>query len=180
MSEPIHIAVTRTVKAGCEADFELALHDFVQRSLPLAGQLGVHILRPAPGGNSREYGIIRTFASRDAVATFRTSPEYLEWNNFTLGLTEGSGRAEELCGLETWFTLPGQPLRSLPKWKMAIATYLGVLLVVMGLGLTLGPLLKSWNFVWQNMVFNALVVALLTWVVMPIITRLLRPWLQGK
>ena len=180
MSEPIHIAVTRTVKAGCEADFEQALHDFVQRSLPLAGQLGVHILRPAPGSNSREYGIIRTFANRDAVATFRTSPEYLEWNNFMLQLTEGSGRAEELCGLESWFTLPGQPLRSLPKWKMAIATYLGVLLVVMGLGLTLGPLLKSWNFVLQNIIFNALVVALLTWVVMPIITRLLRPWLHAK
>jgi len=180
MNEPVHIAVTRTVKAGCEEAFERALHDFVQRSLPLPGQLGVQIFRPAPGSNSREYGIIRKFADRDAVAAFRTSPEYLEWNQFALGLTEGSGRPEELCGLETWFTLPGQLLRPLPQWKMAIATYLGVLPVVMFLSLTLGPLIGSWGFIANNVVFNAFVVAHLTWVVMPIITRLLYRWLHSE
>ena len=82
--------------------------------------MGVHIIRPAPGSDSREYGIIRGFANRDALSAFRTSPEYLEWNQFALGLTEGSGHVEELCGLESWFTLPGQPLRPLPQWKMAI------------------------------------------------------------
>ena len=114
------------------------------------------------------------------MAAFRTSPEYLEWNQFALDLTEGSGRAEELCGLETWFTLPGQPLRPLPQWKMAIATYLGVLPVVMFLSLTLGPLIGSWGFIAKNVVFNALVVALLTWAVMPIITRALHRWLHPE
>jgi antibiotic biosynthesis monooxygenase (ABM) superfamily enzyme len=180
MNQPVHIAVTRTVKAGCEEAFEGALHAFVQRSLPLPGQLGVQVFRPAPGSNSREYGIIRKFADREAVAAFRTSPEYLEWNQFALDLTEGSGRAEELCGLETWFTLPGHPLRPLPKWKMAIATYLGVLPVVIFLRLTLGSLIGSWSFLANNVVFNAFVVALLTWVVMPLITRALRPWLHPE
>ena len=54
-----------------------------------------------------------------------------------------------------------------PRWKMAFATYLGVVPVVMGLALTLGPLIRSWNFVLNNFVFNAFVVILLTWVVMP-------------
>ena len=97
MNEPIHVAVVRTVKPGCEAAFEAALHDFVQRSLTLPGQTGVHIIRPAPGSDSREYGIIRGFANRDALAAFRTSPEYLEWNQFALGLTEGSGRSRNFA-----------------------------------------------------------------------------------
>ena len=97
MNEPVHIAITRTVKAGCEEAFERALHNFVQRSLPLPGQLGVQIFRPAPGSNSLEYGIIRKFADREAVAAFRTSPEYLEWNQFALDLTEGSGRAKNFA-----------------------------------------------------------------------------------
>jgi uncharacterized protein len=42
MNEPIHVAIVRTVKPGCEAAFEQALHDFVQRSLSLSGQMGVH------------------------------------------------------------------------------------------------------------------------------------------
>jgi len=180
MNEPIQIAVMRTVKPGREAEFEQALHNFVQRSLNLPGQMGVNIIRPALGGGSRQYGIIRKFANREALFAFRASPEYLEWNQLTVELTEGSGQAEELCGLETWFTLPGENLAPLPKWKMAIATYLGVVPVIMTLSLTLGPLIRSWNFVLYNLVFNACVVVLLTWVVMPLITRALHDWLHGK
>src|SRR5580700_3830961 len=76
---------------GCEAAFEQALHEFVQRSLSLPGQMGVHIIRPAPGSNSRQYGIIRRFADRNALTVFRASPEYLEWNQLATDLTEGDG-----------------------------------------------------------------------------------------
>jgi hypothetical protein len=179
MNEPIHVAIIRTVKAGCETAFEQALHDFIQRSLTLAGQMGVYIIRPAPGSGSRQYGIIRKFADRGALEEFRTSPEYLEWNQIILDMTEGSGHAEELSGLESWFTLPGQALRPLPQWKMAIATYLGVVPVIMFLSLTLGRLIQNWNFVLNNIVFNAFVVLLLTWVVMPVITRILHSWLHA-
>jgi len=180
MNEPVHVAIVRTVKPGCEAAFERALHEFVQKSLSLPGQMGVQIIRPAPGSNSRQYGVIRRFADQEALTAFRASPEYLEWNELAVDLTEGDGRAEELCGLESWFTLPGQPLRPLPQWKMAIATYLGVVPVIMFLSLTLGRLIQNWNFILNNIVFNAFVVALLTWVVMPLITRALHGWLQTK
>jgi antibiotic biosynthesis monooxygenase (ABM) superfamily enzyme len=73
---PITVSITRTVKPGFEADFEHALHDFVQRSLAFPGQMGVHIMRPAPGSASREYGIIRKFADREALVAFRASSEY--------------------------------------------------------------------------------------------------------
>jgi antibiotic biosynthesis monooxygenase (ABM) superfamily enzyme len=38
-SEPVTVSVMRTVKPGCEEEFERALHEFVQRSLNLPGQL---------------------------------------------------------------------------------------------------------------------------------------------
>jgi len=177
---PVTVSITRIVKPGCEADFERALHDFVQRSLALPGQHGVHIMRPAPGSGSREYGIVRKFVSREALDEFRVSPEYLAWNQLAAELTEGQGRVEELTGLESWFTLPGAPLQPLPKWKMAIATYLGVLPVVMVLSLTLGRLIGSWGFILSNAVFNACVVASLTWLVMPLITRALHRWLHSE
>ena len=177
---PVTVSITRIVKPGCEADFERALHDFVQRSLALPGQHGVHIMRPAPGSGSREYGIVRKFTSREALASFRISAEYLAWSQLAAELTEGEVRAEELTGLESWFTLPGAALRPLPKWKMAIATYLGVLPVVMVLSLTIGPLIGSWGFILSNAVFNACVVASLTWLVMPLITRVLHRWLHSE
>ena len=114
----------------------------------------------------------------EELEEFRLSPEYLTWNHLAAELTEGEGRAEELTGLESWFTLPGATLRPLPQWKMAIATYFGVLPVVMVLSLTIGPLIGSWGFFLSNVVFNACVVACLTWLVMPLITRALHDWLQ--
>ena len=176
--ETITVSITRTVKPGCEVDFERALHDFVQRSFSLPGQLGVHVMRPAPGSASREYGIIRKFANREALSEFRTSPEYLEWNQLASELTEGQGRVEELTGLESWFTLPGAPLRALPKWKMAVATFLGVFPVAMFLNLTLGSAMISWPFMVRSAVFNACMVGLLTWIVMPLVTRALHGWLH--
>src|SRR5258706_10498879 len=89
-AEPVTVSTTRTVKPGCEAGFELALHEFMQRSLNLPGQLGVHVMRPAPGSTSREYGIVRKFSNREALTAFRTSPEYLEWNQLAIDLTKGA------------------------------------------------------------------------------------------
>jgi uncharacterized protein len=178
--EPVQIAIVRTVKPGCETAFEEALHKFIQRSLALSGQMGVHIIRPAPGTGSRQYGIIRKFMDREAVAAFRTSPEYLEWNYAVMDLTEGPSQVEELNGLESWFTLPGQPLRPLPKWKMALVTFIGVDVVTTVLLLTVGPLIQSWPFPVRNSVFNVLVVACLTWLAMPLLTRIFYKWLEPR
>jgi antibiotic biosynthesis monooxygenase (ABM) superfamily enzyme len=182
MSQPeaITVCITRTVKPGCEADFERALHGFVQRSHPQPGQLGVHILRPAPGSGSREYGIIRKFTNRNALVEFRTSPEYLEWNQLAVELTEGAGRTEELCGLESWFTLPGAPLLPLPRWKMALVTFTGVYIITTLLTLAIGTAIHEWPLLIRNAAFNVIVVSCLTWLVMPLLTRVLHNWLHSK
>jgi antibiotic biosynthesis monooxygenase (ABM) superfamily enzyme len=179
-SETVTVSITRIVKPGSEAAFERALHEFVQRSLALDGQLGVHIMRPAPGSGSREYGIVRKFANREALASFRISPEYLEWNHIATALTEGSGRIEVLNGLESWFTPPGAPLRPLPKWKMALLTVLGVFPTSLFLGETVGRLTRAWPLPLRALVFALLMVAILTWVVMPLLSRLVHPWLFSK
>jgi uncharacterized protein len=179
-SEAITVSVTRTVKPGYEPAFETALHEFVQRSLILPGQQGVHIMRPAPGSASREYGIVRKFADRAALTAFHESTEYQTWVQSVRDFTEGDPRTEELSGLESWFTLPGAPLRAFPRWKMAVATFLGVFPVATVLALTLSPRIASWPFLLRTALFNACVVTLLTWLVMPIVTRALHGWLTKK
>ena len=179
-TENIAVSITRTVRAGSEPAFEAALHGFVQASLAQAGQLGVHVLRPAPGSGSREYGVVRRFTGREALAAFHGSPEYRAWQETVADLTEGGAHTEELTGLESWFTLPGTPLRPLPKAKLFVATFLGVCPTQMALGLTLGTLTKAWPFALGSLVFDAAMVAALTWAVMPLVTRLLQSWLHPK
>lgn len=178
MNEPIHIAITRKVRRGREDDFEKELLAFAQRSLAEPGARGVHFLYPNPDSGSNEYSILRTFASVTDREAFYQSKLYREWLISIESLVEGEPKYRELHGLEAWFHDPDLP--DPPIWKMAIATYLGVVPVIMFLSLTLGRLIRSWDFVSNNIVFNAFVVVLLTWVVMPVIIRVLHTWLYSN
>ena len=152
----------------CEAWFQFALG--------FSGHRGINILRPAAG--RRDYIVVDQFSDEGSRQNFKTSPEYQEWMKRLGELTEGDPRIEELSGLEGWFTPPEDAALAKPsKYKMAVATFLGVFPVAMLLNLGLGPLIRSWPFVLSNAVFNACVVILLTWVVMPLVTRALHRWL---
>ena len=177
-SQPVHVAITRRIKPGCEQEFQAALKDFFAKSLARSGVHGAAVLVPPPGSSSMEYGILRSFANASERDSFYASPLYVEWKKRIAPLSEGEPDTHELHGLEAFFRQdsPSPP----PRWKMAIATYLGVVPVIMTLALTLAPLIRSWNFVMYNLVFNACVVALLTRVVMPLITRALHGWLEGN
>jgi len=174
--EGVTVVVNRRIKPGCEAEYEKAMRTFVQFALGFPGHRGINILRPSAGG--RDYIVVDKFSDETARGNFKASAEYRNWMNRLGELTEGDPRMEELTGLEGWFTLPEDAgLAKPPKYKMAIATFLGVFPVVMMLSLTIGPFVRSWPFVINNALFNACVVALLTWVIMPLITRALRHWL---
>ena len=177
-ASPVTIAITRKVKPGREQEFERALHDFVAESLKLPGQLGVEVLRPAPGSGSREYRILRRFNSEADRDAFYKSALFEEWKRRVGDLVEGEPMYEGLSGLETWFTLPGK--RSIvppPRWKMALVSLLAVLPVSIVLNLTLAPLLHEAPMVVGTLAKGALMIALLTWVLMPLLTRLLKSWL---
>jgi antibiotic biosynthesis monooxygenase (ABM) superfamily enzyme len=172
---PIHVAITRRVRAGCEAEFQGALREFFKTSFAHGGVWGASMLTPPPGSETREYGILRTFASEQERAAFYESPMFKAWDERARTLTEGEPVYRQLHGLEAWFRSPHNPP---PRWKMATATFLGVFPLAMVLNLTIGPWIHSWNFILRNAVFNGCVVALLTWAVMPLITRAMRSWLS--
>ena len=73
---PIHVAVTRRVRPGCEAEFQQALREFFQTSFAHAGVWGASMLTPPPGSDSREYGILRTFANEAERDAFYASPMF--------------------------------------------------------------------------------------------------------
>jgi len=175
---PIHVAITRRVRPGCEPEFQQALREFFQTSFAHGGVLGATMIVPPPGTDSREFGILRTFADERERDTFYASTLFKAWEAKCEPLTEtDSWTYRPLHGLEAWFRSPHNPP---PRWKMAVATFLGVFPLAMILQLTIGPVIRDWPFIPRNAVFNAFVVALLAWVVMPMVTRLLRRWLQPE
>jgi len=175
-TQPIHVAITRRIKSGCEAEFQKALTEFFKTSFAHTGVQGAGMLVPPPGSHSNEYGIIRTFASDEERKSFYASPAFLAWKEKVSSLTEGEPAYKELHGLEAFFR--NQTAPNPPQWKMAVATYLGVVPVTIFTSQTVGQLLKGQNYFVANLVGNACVVALLAWAVMPLVTRILKRWLH--
>lgn len=176
-SMPIHIAVTRRVRPGCEAEFQAELREFLHTSFGHASVQGASMLAPLPGSDSREYGVLRTFATAADRDAFYGSPIYKAWEERARQWTEGEVIQRELQGLEAFFR-SSQDLP--PRWKMAVATLVGVYPTSILLALTVGPLTSRLPFLLGSLIFAAVMVALLTWVVMPLVTRLLHSWLHAK
>lgn len=173
--EPVTVVITRAVRAGREEAFEAAVRAWVPDALGFPGHLGVHMLRPPPGG--REYGAVLKFASADAWAAFRDDPKYRAFLAAVREHLEAEPQVETVTGLESWFTPPGAAPVVPPRWKVALVSWAGVDLTALVLTYTLVPLTAGWPWVFQFLTFNAAVVAGLTWLVMPPLSRALRPWL---
>jgi antibiotic biosynthesis monooxygenase (ABM) superfamily enzyme len=173
----IYVAITRQVRPGREAEFQEALREFLGTSFGHQSVLGASMLTPPPGTDSREYGILRTFASEADREAFYQSPLFKAWEERARALTEGDPVYRQLHGLEAWFRSSQSPP---PRWKMAVTTALGVYPTSLFLGETLGRLTHAWPVPARVAVFTIAMVALLTWVVMPLITRLLHLWLHPQ
>jgi antibiotic biosynthesis monooxygenase (ABM) superfamily enzyme len=83
--------------------------------------------------------------------------------------------ASERTGLETWFDLPGRAPPS--RGKMAVVTWAALFPLVLLTNTVLGPVLEPVPLVPRVAVTCAAMVALMTWVVMPRLTRWLAGWL---
>lgn len=177
MHSPLHVAITRTVKPGCEAAFEQAILAFFADVQGRTATLGAQLLRPLPGSRSRTYGILRSFASEQDREEFYESDKFMQWQQAVEPLVEEDYARRDLHGLEAFFVNPDL-LHRPPRWKMAMITWLGVWPAVFVVSSLIGqPLLAGWHFWLAAGLETMIVVAILTWAVMPALTRLFHPWL---
>ena len=84
-------------------------------------------------------------------------------------------------GLETWFTLPVRPATPPPPpYKMAQLTRITILPLITHVVIAQDPLLEGLSRVPRLAITTAVTVPIMTWLVMPRVTRLLRRWLYPR
>src|SRR6478609_5823472 len=76
----IHVAITRRVRPGCEAEFQKELRGFFQASFDHGSVLGASMISPLAGEDPQQYGILRTFVDEMQRDAFYASPLFAEWN----------------------------------------------------------------------------------------------------
>jgi len=179
MDEPIHIAVTLRVRKAHVAEFERALADFARQSLAEPGARGVYCLYPPSDSASTEYGLMRSFANAADRDAFYDSLLFKDWLARVEPMVEGKSARRQLSGLEAWFRDGGEPMP--PRWKMALLTWPAVWLVSTIIRAVLAPALGPFlPEVLESGVVTASVVSILTWIAMPLVVRVARPWLYPK
>jgi len=178
MNHPVHVAITRKIKPGREADFQKALQEFFQTSFAHTGVHGASMLVPPPGSSSPEFGILRTFANAQQRDDFYASPMFQTWEERIKPLTDGTPEYRELNGLEAWFRSPHIPP---PRWKMALLTWIAVWPVSMAVPAALNPLIGQSvpKTIFAGAVAGGIVLVL-TWVVMPLLVGITKGWLYPK
>jgi hypothetical protein len=83
-----------------------------------------------------------------------------------------------LTGLETWFTLPTQPgAMPPPRYKMAVVTLLVIYPLSLGASVAMTRWLADLPMLLRSLLGSVVMIALMTYVIMPRATRLFRRWL---
>ena len=170
---PAKIVIERQARPGAEAALKSWAERFVEHAQTAPGHEGGSVLAAGP----RSYFMLVRFASAKALANWQQSPTYASLMREAESVSTGDAAQQIQTGLETWFMLPDMPAPIKPpaKWKMALLTWLALLPLVVALGFLLAPL-RLPSFIVAP-VSTAIPVALLTWLIMPRLTRLLYRWL---
>jgi len=174
---PVTVSISRRVKPGREADYESWLHGIIAAASAFPGHQGVNILRPSSQTGGR-YVLIYRFDSWAHCEDWENSVTREDWGARLDGMVEGETHTKRVTGLEFWFDLPEVPAAAhAPRYKMAIVLIAVVFMLVFPLQIFLGPVLADWPAWTRSLLIVVIQVLLMTYLVMPRVTRALKNWL---
>ena len=170
--QPVKIVLHMRARPGAREALEAWIRDLLEAAARSADLTGSSVVK----SGRDEYIVLVRFVSQARLEQWESTPEVRGLLHRGEGLMESAEAPVRRTGLETWFTLPGlsPPSEAPPAWKMALVTWLALLPQVIALGYVVP---RSWPALVQVAISTAIPVSMLTWVVMPRLTRLLYRWL---
>jgi antibiotic biosynthesis monooxygenase (ABM) superfamily enzyme len=180
LDPPATVDILQRVKPGCETAFEGVLAELIEAARSFEGHLGVNVFRPGDRANP-EYRIVFKFDRISHLQRWETSPLRQKLLARAQRLTVGEGQRTMITGLETWFTLPRQPsLPPPPRYKMMVISGIAIYGLINLMTVLVVPWIAFLPAPLRTLVVTVLMVALMTYVVMPSMTKLFAGWLYPK
>jgi uncharacterized protein len=179
---PVTVVISRRVKPGCEEAFEKFISGITAAAMTFEGHLGANVFRPS-SPQDNEYQIIFKFDRASNLRIWEESECRHQWLARAESLRLEPPTIKVITGLETWFTLPSpKPIIPPPRYKMATITLLAIFPLIQIVSLIFAPAIKISPFpsLLENLFVTAIIVLLMTYVVMPRMTKLFAPWLYPK
>jgi uncharacterized protein len=180
VSEQVTLVVTRRVRPGREADYEAWLARLLDATHGLPGYLGCTIQRPVPDG-VREYVCIYKFDGVDSLRAFERSDARRTALAQLGDFVEADAVFRTATGLELWFTPPtGTVVATATRWRMAVLMIVVIYALVLVLGRGVNFVLDGQSFELRLAVTISIEVTLMTYWVMPLLTRKLARWIYPR
>lgn len=175
----VTLVITHSIQPEKQADYEKWLETIMPQAASFPGHLGVNVLRPVHGDNA--YTVLIRFVGMDELYAWLKSPARQERIKELPAILAQPEHVEVRPGAAFWFT-PTQKGQVKPaKWKQYLLT-LGVIFPSTNLvpWFWNAVLPVSHGTLWGHLLNDASVVALVVFLWMPLLTRVLKQWLIGR
>ena len=180
--DAITVVVTRRVKRGREKEAERWISGITQAAMNFEGHLGSNII-PSTNPQKPEYVVNFRFNNDENLRKWEESTIRTEWIDRAKTFTVGKTKIQKITGLEYWFTLPDKAFQAPPpRYKMAIATIIALYPTIKVVGTISNYLTDYTSISFHPLIELTATVLLMTYLVMPVVIRLLAFWLykDGK
>lgn len=186
MSAPVTVSITRHLDPGREHE----MVSWIQAGIALAerfpGFLGAGWVRPE--SDSETWHMLYRFDDHEALDAWESSHERQWWRDSAGGLGVVESRMERRTGIEGWFDDPtNRDVRDLrlapaapPRYKQAVVIWLAFFPLSLLVSWLFGQLAPDLPLVERALVSTIAMTPVMTYVVLPRMTRALGWWLQGR
>jgi hypothetical protein len=176
--EPVTVVVTRRVRSGREAEYEDWLKRLLAEAESLKGYLGATVQRPAADAKVREFTSVFRFDSVESLKAFEGSELRRRYLAEVVDYVEADATWQRLTGLEFWFTPPKGTMVPQPsRWRMAVVMIAVVYGLVVSIGQLVALVMGQAPQSLRLLVTISIEVFLMTYVLMPRLTRWLARWI---
>lgn len=176
---PVSRIVRRRARAGREKDYETVVKGMLDAASHFPGYLASTVIPPHTAADRGEYQIVQRFATEEDLNRWDASKERGMWHERLHPVTESAPAYHSVAGLEILFSPKLMPASTQPqRWKMTTVSWLGIFpTVTVCLGL-IAPRLQAWPFLVRTAIVTALVAILMSYVIMPRLSRWMNWWLR--
>ncbi|MEH0972579.1 antibiotic biosynthesis monooxygenase [Micromonospora sp. CPCC 205546] len=188
---PVTVAVARRTDPARTSEMVAWMRAGTALAEAFPGFLGSGWVRSAPG--SGEWHVLYRFADQETLRRWEESPQRHWWLSSAQGIVEHT-RIERRTGIEGWFDPPREPAvatvpvgggptlpqPSPPRWKQAVTIWLAFFPLSLTATLLTSRYLADLPLAARVLMMTLTLTPLMTYLVLPRITRALHWWLHGQ
>lgn len=178
--KPVTATIAQSIDPSCQDAYEALLVGIHSEVRAFGGFLRREIIKSSVGPFI-DYTFILHFDNEDNLHRWERSAERAQWITRMSGLAAKTTPLQVLTGLETWFTLkPGQAIVPPPRYKMAIVTWVAIFPLISLQSYAMKFALGDMHTILHAFIATMVLVPLMTYIVMPRMTRLMHSWLYPR